>query len=796
MSVTKSIVTSKFGVHSANLFLNSFSTDNYYMFFGKHLSYVPDDSTVEDPIDTEDNVKNIFNDMVFSKKINPTDVKFLIKNNEWEINTVYDEYSHVDTDLEMKNFYVVVNDDTEYNVYKCLSNNDGADSIIAPSKSGTSADLSPILTGDGYMWKYMFTIPKADYDKFATKSYVPVIANTSVIEGATPGTIDNIKIITPGAGYNNYLETASFNSGDIAVDGVTTIYKAPDFAVNVDDYYRGCSIKITSGPAINQYRKIVNYEGASLQKRFTIDSPFSVLPNVGDSYEIYPYVYVWGDGSETTSADGRAIINPIGNTVMAIEMLSFGENYRKGATVIGETTNDPLPTISSVLIELPTIITNSPNFEYAELFPIVSPSAGHGSSIEQELFANKIGISTKINQDEAGSIPIQNDFRQIGIIKNPLFNNVDILLEPGTTVGGFEIGETVHQFRQLKLAGTVQANTGNSYIYKTDLGRISSTVTILNGGIGYDNTSNNELVFNNTDTGGFGAIGTFANNANGTVTSITISNQGVNYDEAPLVSINPAAAALGSNGQFLATLSNPQKSTFDDAFESDDYCLISTDNNNHLSKILSVPSPNRVILTTNSSFTSTEANISALVLQASGTVTSIATNRITLSNVKGTFESKKKLLGLTTSTTALTQDSNAIQINDKSNGLFNTAVQLTRLVGDFSSTSSLFIEDEKIEQNSLLSFAKPEGYVHHLELNGGTDDDILFISNERGIFNLDPAGVKTILGTSSDASLDNLSNKYNGDFVKDSGNIIYYENIDAITRSDNKSEIIKIILKF
>lgn len=796
MSVTKSIVTSKFGVHSANLFLQSFASDNYYMFFGKHLSYSPDDSQVEDPLDTEDNVKDLYNDMIFSKKITQQDVKFLIANNEWEINTVYDEYSHVDPDLNLKKFYVIVNDDTEYNVYKCLNNNKGANSVIAPSKSGTSADLSPILTGDGYVWKYMYTISKQEYDKFSTKAYIPVIANTSVTEGATPGTIDNIKVITAGTGYNNYIENTAFNSGDIAVDGVTTIYKAPDSAMNIDDYYRGCVIKITSGPAINQYRKIVNYEGASLQKRFSIDSPFTVLPNVGDTYEVYPYVYVWGDGNETKPADGRAIINPIGNTVVEVEMLSFGENYRKGASVIGETTNDALPTISSTLIELPAIITNSPTFESAELFPIISPSNGHGSAVEEELFANKVCISTKIDKDESGSIPIQNDFRQIGIIKNPLFTNVDILLDTATKIGNFEIGETVHQFKQIKLSGTVQTISANSYIFKTDQGKISNTVVILNGGVGYDNTSNNELVFNNTGTGGFGAVGTFANNANGTVTSITITNQGANYDDAPIVTINPTGAALGSNGQFLAQLANPQKSTFDDAFEAGDYCLISTDTQNHLSKIQSIPSPNRVILTTNTSFASNNASISSLVLQASGTVSSIAANRITLTNVTGSFDASKKVIGLTTGTTGVIQDTSAIEINDKATNLFNTAVQLTRLIGDFSSTSSLFIEDEKIEQNSLLSFAKPEGYVHHIELNGGTDDDVLFISNERGIFNLDPAGVKTILGVSSDASLDNLSNKYNGDFVKDSGKILYYENIDPITRSDNKSEIIKIILKF
>lgn len=797
MSVTKSIVTSKFNVNNANLFLNSFSTDNYYMFIGKHLPYEQADSIIEDPSDSVKSVStDIYDNMVFSKKISNSDVSYMIANYPWETNTVYQEYNQLDGELLTKKFYAVVDDDTEYNVYKCLGNNNGAPSTSAPSRSGSLADLSPILTGDGYIWKYMFTITKANYEKFATKSYVPLTSNSVVIENATPGTVDNIKIISEGAGYSNYIENATFKSGDISVDGVNNIFKAPDDAVAIDDYYRGCVLKITSGLAINQYRKIINYEGVGANKKFILESPFNNLPSIGDTYEVYPYIYVWGDGNETKPAEARAIINPTGNTISTIEILNVGENYRAGSSVVGETPNEALPTINSILIELPPIITNAVGFEAAELLPLVSPSLGHGSNPYEELNARRLCISTQLERDESGSIPIQNDFRQIGLIKNPLFTNVDLLLNPDKSIGNFEIGETVYQFKQLKLSGTIEVTSGNSYVFKTDQGKISSNVTILNGGVGYDNTSNNELVFDNTGTGGFGAAGTFANNANGTVTSITITNQGLNYDEAPTVAINPTGAALGSNGQFLVQLSNPQVSTFDDAFSVGDYCLISTGTTNFLSQILSVPSPNRVILTSNSTITSNNASISALILESSGVVSSISTNQVTLNNVTGKFDNSKKIIGTKSAATAVLQDTNAVQINDKQVNIFNTTNQLTRLVGDFSAASSLFIEDEQIEQNSLISFAKPTAYVHHIELNGGTDDDVLYVSKVNGIFNLDPDGVKTITGVTSEATLENLSNKYNGDFVKDSGSVIYYENVDPITRSDNKSEIIKIILEF
>jgi len=198
-------------------------------------------------------------------------------------------------------------------------------------------------------------------------------------------------------------------------------------------------------------------------------------------------------------------------------------------------------------------------------------------------------------------------------------------------------------------------------------------------------------------------------------------------------------------------------------------------------------------------FTATNGFISAIKLFAKGTVTAISTSQITLSNVSGIFTETGKVIGVTTGATSVIDTTGAvatIQINDKAAAGFNTSVQLTRLIGNFTSGSLPFIEDEYIDQNSLIAYAKPNGYLHHSEINTATNDDVLYISNAFGNYNLDPSGVRSIQGNTSDATLDYLSNKYPGDFVKGSGEVIYYENLDAITRSDNKSEIIKIILEF
>lgn len=800
MAVTQKIVTSNFNVHNAKQFVSTLDETtghNYYMFVGKHTNYPNSDSEISVPNNSvQSSVLDVYNDMIFAKRIDSSDVAYMIPNYAWAANTTYVEYSHLNGNLMNENFYTVVDDTTEYNVYKCLSNASNTESTIAPSRVGSPSDLNPIVTGDGYMWKYMYTIDKTTYDKFSSDSYVPVVANTDVVASAVNGTIEVIRILDSGSGYNNYISNATFGIVDINIGGVSNIFGAPEGAIAIDDYYSGCVLKITSGSGVEQFRKIVNYDGITAQKKFVLDSAFTVSPAAGDTYEVYPYVHVWGDGTETVPAVGRAIINPIANTISDIEMLNVGKDYRYGVSYAGETPNTNLPEIGSVYIQIPTVISADPAFSEASLLPIISPQGGHGSDPLEELFARRVCMSTKYSGTESGKISSENDFRQVGVIKDPQFTNVDLILKPSNTIGSFTVGETVYQYKQNKLLGNVDIVSGSNNVIKTEQGKISTTISILNGGIGYNSTSNNELVFDNTGTSGSGASATFANNGSGTITSVTVTSQGMNYETAPTVAVNPVAAAGGSDGQLLVSIANPVNPSYDDSFAVNDIVLINKDSSNFVSTIQSVPTNYQVYTNDNATYTATNAEISSVELSASGVVTSVSSGQITLSGVTGIFNESSKIIGIASSATSVIGDSSSIQINDKAAGAFDIGVQLTRLIGDFTNGSSAFQYDEKISQNSLISYAKPYGNLHHAEINAGTDDDILHITNEFGIFNLDPGGVRTITGEVSGATLDNLSNKYTGDFVKDSGSILYYENIDAITRDGNKSETIKLILEF
>lgn len=807
MSVTQKLVTSSFNVATAANFIQSFANNDYFVYAARHIPYAGSDTNIPVP---NNSIKatdvDVYDNMIFAKRVSSSDVAFMVKKHLWSSNTYYDMYDHEDGDLETKAFFITVDDDTEYNVWKCLFNNSTntiiTRSTVAPSRVGSSADLNPVETGDGYVWKYMYTVTKTQYEKFATSQYIPVIANTDVIAGSTRGTIEVVKVEDAGAGYDNYIASGTFLSADITVGGIPTFYGAPATAVSIDDYYQGCVIKLTSGLGNGEYRRIVNYEGTSVQKKFILDRAFLNTPEAGDTYEVYPYAFIWGDGDESTPAEGIVYIDSAStNSISRVELLNVGENYRKAESYVSEQPITIPPSIfDETYIQLPEVVSSSVYFSPASLRPIVSPRNGHGSDPYNELFAKRVCLSAKFNNSESGIIPTENDFRQIGLIKNPLFTEVDVNIT--NVVGpGFSIGEKVYQYRKLKLHGNVSINSTSTTIEKTDFGVLSSTATIVNGGTGYDSTANNQLVFNNSGTGGTGAAATFSNNGSGVITSVTFSNTGVGYESAPLVTINGDAG--GSNGVITVTLKNPDAPTYKDAFQVGDYVLVTDGSNNYISTVANVPEDYRITTAnTTTSFTADDCEVSAIVVEASGIVSYSGVSQIELSNVAGVFTSGSKIIGVggmsgdtvipVSGTTA--EITGTLEINDRNASAFNYSRQLTRLIGTFSSGGTPFLEDEEIAQESLIAYAKPRGKVHHLEQTVG--DDILWISNRYGIFNLDTRGVRDIAGNTSGAELTTLLNKYPGDFVVGSGEVLYLENLDPITRNDNKSEIIKIVLEF
>lgn len=97
------------------------------------------------------------------------------------------------TKLEDTNSYVLTD---EFHVYKCLDNNNNALSLNKPL--GTVVD--PVIMPDGYMWKYLYSIPIALRNKFLTDAYMPVI-NSLRSQFYSDGEISNVIIESGGQNY-------------------------------------------------------------------------------------------------------------------------------------------------------------------------------------------------------------------------------------------------------------------------------------------------------------------------------------------------------------------------------------------------------------------------------------------------------------------------------------------------------------------------------------------------------------------------------------------------------------------
>jgi hypothetical protein len=421
------LVPTVFHVQRAQDLVRSASNqDTYFLFVGDHVPN-PSDSLATPIVSGSQLSIDVFDNMIQGKQIQPSDVSLMVPRIVWTTGTVYTAFSPTNTST----CHVVVETGFSYGIYKCLANANNGPSTVAP----TGTNSMPFTTSDGYTWKYIYSVNQPTYDKFKTTSKMPFVANTINEAAAVPGTIDIVTVVNGGLGYGNYY-ISQFRSGDIAI--TSTTYKLVETASNLNNFYVGCIIKVTSpsSPAVGQFRRITGYTVSANVKTITIESAFSSNPNPTDAYEIYPEVKITSTNSAANTAVAIAIINPAtSNSVSSVEILSSGANNRTAtATVLYN---------AAVSVIAPAVVT-----------PIVSNSLGHGGNPLVELKASTVGFSTSISASDANSAfsSTSNDYRQIGIIRNPKFNNVSCSAN-GT---GFVVGETINQY---KVVSVLAANT-------------------------------------------------------------------------------------------------------------------------------------------------------------------------------------------------------------------------------------------------------------------------------------------------------------------------------------------------
>ena len=260
------IITSKFRRNNAQAFQTSFGASGnvYYLGIGKPSAFGtktrPDgrtenlgtDSTPITPADSVQQEYDTFDDLLAVKRITSSDVSFASPRINWTSGTVYDYYRHDygnritggtsiqsansgATNLYDANFYVM---NSNFQVYKCLDNNNDGQSTIEPTGENTLI----LETSDNYKWKYMFTLSASAQANFLSTDFMGVSSNSTVSNAAVDGAVNIVKIKTAGTGgtagtYTNIPMRGDGSGGEVSI----TITSGSVTAVSVTNKGSGYS---------------------------------------------------------------------------------------------------------------------------------------------------------------------------------------------------------------------------------------------------------------------------------------------------------------------------------------------------------------------------------------------------------------------------------------------------------------------------------------------------------------------------------------------------------------------------
>ena len=234
------IITDQIRILNAKNFIAGVnnSSNSYYSFVGlpNPTDYQSDwDTDPPAPKDNFDQENDYWDTMVALKKINTADASQVVPKRTWSSGTSYDMYRHDysrtntakvsgSTSLYLANYFVM---NSDFRVYICLQNGMDPDNPTGKASldEPTFTDLEPRsagTSGDGYIWKYLYTIKPSEVVKFESTQYMPVPTdwttasdNAAVRDNAVDGSIKTTIITNRGVG----LGTANTTYTGVPIKG-------------------------------------------------------------------------------------------------------------------------------------------------------------------------------------------------------------------------------------------------------------------------------------------------------------------------------------------------------------------------------------------------------------------------------------------------------------------------------------------------------------------------------------------------------------------------------------------------
>jgi hypothetical protein len=236
--------------------------------------------------------------MISLKKISSSDVVRVVRKVTWTQGTTYEQYRHnytrnnlspvnSSTNLYDSNYYVV---NSQYRVYVCIQNGTDPDNLSGrPSlDEPLHTDLEPRVagsSGDGYLWKYLFTINPNSILKFDNDFYIPLPSdwNTNSIyanvrNNAVDGQIKVINLLSRGNTYNLQSQVATVNIKGDGTGGTASV----TFNANKEIE----SISVSNGGSGYTFASL-DFESAGISANSPAKYEVIIPPQGGHGYDIY-----------------------------------------------------------------------------------------------------------------------------------------------------------------------------------------------------------------------------------------------------------------------------------------------------------------------------------------------------------------------------------------------------------------------------------------------------------------------------------------------------------------------------
>jgi hypothetical protein len=358
-----SIITKDTRLHNARQFVEAVSetaNTSIYMFLGRPTTW-PSEIAPTTPIDNYKDQVDTWDNMEALKRVTPSDVTHVIPRTAWKTGNVYFQYNDsVAASTLFDSNFVVIN--TEYNVYKCLSNGGGNLSIVEPTGTGSTGNNIVDTRGsggDGYLWKYMYNINTLNWTKFGTSSFIPVIATTSAVKTdaantkgifaydirkANVGTslysdgVYPITIVGDGSGVSANIRVTSGNISNVIISAFGSNYSVANITSNLGD---AVIEPIIAPPDGHGYDSIDECGGvyAMVNVRFE-QSDAPIVPVTGFKFRQVGLIkdpFLYGTTNIPTQAGANSLLSAYSNLTVTTTSLSNPELVLSGAVLNGVT---------------------------------------------------------------------------------------------------------------------------------------------------------------------------------------------------------------------------------------------------------------------------------------------------------------------------------------------------------------------------------------------------------------------------------------------------------------------------